>query len=858
MKKWLSEISFLVIIITLVHTFFILPAKAAQTGTFTENFNSKNYLEERTSYAFWDTKNHQAVLPVNATTRDLSSGLQSFQKSPITAVATDGTSLMVGGAYGTLNLVNQNGGVQDLTASVPKSSKVAGIGYLSSRNLWVVGGSAKSGDGAMLYVVGSGGNSVFDLQAQAKKADLDQITAVACSSSGCLLLGTKGYGTQRVAFFDGTTVSNITGTPPFNTYSSWRVAASASDLLIAGVIQDTGSGAGEPYRIAVYRYRSGGWDTVASGTSFTSRQEPGMDLAWVGNNFLLVRRGTGADQPLRVWILQGGGFSDITPQFATIAHRYANQLFAGGDGRLYYLAGTMDWSPAVMVNVGGGIDLASGQIATLSGATVNAMVPYQGGIVLAGAGSSNSLLAQITLQGFVSSGALESRTLASVYGSAYFTKATLTIEGDTPSGTSIVYFLSSDGSHWEGVTPGREYEFRNPGKDLRFRAVLSSGDGLRSPVIHKIQISYVTDQTDTPDTLRSRDYQRIFNLKDVAYAIDQFRKDRGSYPIVDDPYANGRWSQLKQFLISGRYLTTFPQDPKYTADNDQHYDYVSSRSGSAYMLLARLEESGSSYLANDTDGQPVELTNSNYTCNDPWYCEGKGLTSNAVISPPVAPLPFSPLAPNLFPPPPLTGAQSPFRTPVTTVPPASTLPTPLAPTPIISTYRAPRPLVEFLQDDQGKVWRIATLADGEKQRLPIPTASLPSELQSSRQHLKKVSRSTIAAIPRVRLVKTSTDATIYYITTTGLKRAFTNWKVFLSYGNDLRKIMVIEPRELNSIPNVRLIRLIGDSRVWYLQNGLKRQVKNLEVIKSYGLRADQIAPVNAIEFSSYPEGPLLE
>ena len=65
--------------------------------------------------------------------------------------------------------------------------------------------------------------------------------------------------------------------------------------------------------------------------------------------------------------------------------------------------------------------------------------------------------------------------------------AKLTCENDIPAETEIKYYLSADGGeHWELVTPEIELSFKDPGNDLRWRAILTTTNGSVSPKISKI------------------------------------------------------------------------------------------------------------------------------------------------------------------------------------------------------------------------------------------------------------------------------------------------------------------------------------------------------------------------------------
>ncbi len=67
--------------------------------------------------------------------------------------------------------------------------------------------------------------------------------------------------------------------------------------------------------------------------------------------------------------------------------------------------------------------------------------------------------------------------------------ATLTFAGDIPAGTNVEFYLTSDGVHWEQVTPGVKYTFTEIGSDLRWRAVFT-GSADDTAQIYSLNILY--------------------------------------------------------------------------------------------------------------------------------------------------------------------------------------------------------------------------------------------------------------------------------------------------------------------------------------------------------------------------------
>ncbi len=111
---------------------------------------------------------------------------------------------------------------------------------------------------------------------------------------------------------------------------------------------------------------------------------------------------------------------------------------------------------------------------------------------------------------------------------------------------------------------------------------------------------------------------------------------------------------------------------------------------------------------------------------------------------------------------------------------------------------------------------------------------------------------------RAKLLRAENDQKVYYITESGLKRHIPNIETFNSYGNQWQDVVVVKPLELLAITDNQLIRQAGDSKVYKLENGQKRWIKTAEAFNYLGLNWAQIAPINSVEISSYPEGGTIE
>lgn len=509
-------------------------------------------------------------------------------------------------------------------------------------------------------------------------------------------------------------------------------------------------------------------------------------------------------------------------KFAEVANRFsrvpagrikADALVAEAGNFTYALMS--GFYGGLWVSLGQGIEVGMSRVSEFKDLEIKTMVADSAALMISGKRAGKEVMLRFKLQGFAPSSAAETVQIASTSQDRYFKKATLEVTADIPEGTSVEYMLSPDaGVHWEIVKPSVTHEFLNKGTDLRLRVILATANVQSTPYVRKAIINYLRAEVETPQKARERDNRRVSDLKDLANRLEKFKKERGVYPIVDDQYVRVRWNQLGQLLLDGKFISKMPQDPKNVEDPDRQYDYISSKGGNAYVLRARLDEEVSKHLAKDVDDEVVEPAAYEYTCDDPWYCEGRPAQIFA-----------------------LQKLQA-------------------------GDFPAPTGTVPLLRSEDGRVFRVATTGGGStplvQRKLYIPKPAVISKLKNFYTRMQTVGKQEIQQYPRVRLVKLPDKDDIYYLTETWLKRRLPSRAVFDSYGNDLKEVVMVQPAELEAYGESRLIRLTGDRRVWYLEGGVKRLVRSPEIMKKRGFDFKLVSPVNFAEYNSYPEGAPLE
>lgn len=137
---------------------------------------------------------------------------------------------------------------------------------------------------------------------------------------------------------------------------------------------------------------------------------------------------------------------------------------------------------------------------------------------------------------YLNEGWLESNTLNDEL-TEDITKATITIEGTSPENTASTYLLTADGSHFEAMESGEEHIFEYPGKDLRYKIILSTSDSAVTPEITKLSISYSTeiipDEEIPPECLTDEDCETGFVCSDANTCTEPVSTECSGYADIE-------------------------------------------------------------------------------------------------------------------------------------------------------------------------------------------------------------------------------------------------------------------------------------------------------------------------------------
>ncbi len=111
--------------------------------------------------------------------------------------------------------------------------------------------------------------------------------------------------------------------------------------------------------------------------------------------------------------------------------------------------------------------------------------------------------------------------------------------------------------------------------------------------------------------------------------------------------------------------------------------------------------------------------------------------------------------------------------------------------------------------------------------------------------------------PEHMLVQAEGDGKVYVVNG-GKKRHLKDEAVFASYGYSWSDVYVLPRGVVNAIPNERLVRMKGAPQIFLLNDALwRRKLLDPSVMASYGWTNAPVAEVTETEFASYPETDLI-
>lgn len=124
---------------------------------------------------------------------------------------------------------------------------------------------------------------------------------------------------------------------------------------------------------------------------------------------------------------------------------------------------------------------------------------------------------------------------------------------------------------------------------------------------------------------------------------------------------------------------------------------------------------------------------------------------------------------------------------------------------------------------------------------------------------EKDTESDPANIPKRKLIKLIDNNNIYYVTEVDTKRLIPGEEILNSYPlNKYEAIITVSQEEFDYYPENIFIKLPDDPKIYKLENGQKRWLKNEDASQNPDFDWTEVAPVNQTEFDFYPEGAPIE
>lgn len=151
---------------------------------------------------------------------------------------------------------------------------------------------------------------------------------------------------------------------------------------------------------------------------------------------------------------------------------------------------------------------------------------------------------------------------------------------------------------------------------------------------------------------------------------------------------------------------------------------------------------------------------------------------------------------------------------------------------------------------------IYAIINGQKHFISSPAAFNDYGYDWSR--VKTISAAELAKYPEARLVKLPDQSTVYFLyqrpQNKWLKIALDSPTVFVSYqGNYWGNIITIDKFDLDSYPDVKLIKTATDSSVYYLENNVRHFV-SADVFTKKGFNPAEVVTVSQVHLESYKLG----
>ena len=376
----------------------------------------------------------------------------------------------------------------------------------------------------------------------------------------------------------------------------------------------------------------------------------------------------------------------------------------------------------------------------------------------------------------------------------------------TPNGTQVRLFVSFEDEIQEHSLKYWNVKYKPEGlyKKLRLKIFLMTNNPEISSSVEEICLSLEL-QDRSEKGLKKRDDTRVSELKKTKRVLSNYYNDFSNYPVVNTNVSdkNRQWALFENILESAslsrrenytRGLVDQPQG----VDDEYKYGYLANNSGAYYLLWTKLEDINSKHFQDSWQGQVLGVD-----CVPPNYCI---YSKSDYVAEPL-----------------LQYFEKDKRT------------NKIKQAEFIKTENSPQ---VWLKLNNYRFWLrtpgIFTQAGGDWDDISLA--------------------SSLGDIPLLKFFKKQDEPEVYLITASGFKRHMPNSQILHYYGQAEEILSFEDTKIIDLLPENYLIRGKGQTKVYFLDQKIKRWVTSPQVLKKLGFDWSDVVVVEPEEIGYYAEG----
>ncbi len=375
----------------------------------------------------------------------------------------------------------------------------------------------------------------------------------------------------------------------------------------------------------------------------------------------------------------------------------------------------------------------------------------------------------------------------------------------TPNGTQVRPSVSfEDEIQVHSLNWNVKYKPEGLYKKLRLKIFLMTDNPDVSPNVEEICLNLEL-QDRSERGLKKRDDTRVSELEKTKRVLSNYYNDFSNYPVVNANVSDKdrQWALFENILESAslsrrenytRGLVDQPQG----VDDEYKYGYLANNSGAYYLLWTKLENVNSEHFQDSWQGQILDVD-----CTPPTYCI---YSKSDYVAEPL-----------------LQYFDREKRT------------SQIEQAEFIKTDNNPQ---VWLKLNDYRFWLrtpdVFTRAGGDWDNISLA--------------------SSLGDVPLLKLVKKQDEPEVYLVTASGFKRHMPNSQILHYYGQAEEVVSFEDTKVIDLLPENYLIRGRGQTKVYFLDQKIKRWITSPEVLEKLGFDWLDVVVVEPEEVDYYAEG----